>query len=124
MTGTGEALPGTELAGGRYTLKARLGATGVADVYQGWGKHLQADVDVKLPSPGLLRDPSFVARFLREVRSLIRLSHPRVVRVLDTGEHHGRPYAILQHLGGGNLRNRQKAPDGAVRPLPLASLET
>jgi hypothetical protein len=109
---------GLLLADGRYQLGAALGAGGMAQVYRAHDRRLDSDVVVKVPHPTLLLQPGFAARFSLEIRSLVRLSHPNVVRVLDVGEQDGIPFAVLQYLPGGSLRDR------FPRTAPLDSLST
>jgi len=54
-------------------------------VYRALDKNLEADVVIKIPRPSMMDDPEFAARFTREVRSLVRLSHPHIVKVTDVG---------------------------------------
>jgi serine/threonine protein kinase len=95
------------LCNGRYQVAQRLGAGGMAVVYRARDLRLGCDVVIKTPQAHLLADADFAARFAREVRSLVHLAHPAVVRVLDVGEHDGVPFAILDYLPGGSLRDRQ-----------------
>jgi serine/threonine protein kinase len=77
-----------------------------------------------VPQAALLTDKDFAKRFAREVQSLVRLGHPHIVRVLDAGVHDGLPFAVLQHLSGGNLRNRQARGDGRSALSQFAELGT
>jgi serine/threonine protein kinase/tetratricopeptide (TPR) repeat protein/predicted esterase len=43
------------------------------------------------------------ARFEREVRTVTRLSHPRLVAVRDAGEHQGRPWFSMDYVRGATL---------------------
>jgi serine/threonine-protein kinase len=113
---------GLELAGGRYRITSRLVGGGMAEVYRAWDKNLQTDVIIKVPLEELLRNSTFAARFSREVRSLVRFAHPHIVKVVDVGEHQGVPFAVMQYLAGGSLRNRQIGPGGQVQPLAPAHL--
>jgi hypothetical protein len=121
MTATLPSWQGLDLAGGRYRVTARLGAGGMAEVYRAWDRNLQTEVIIKVPLPELLRNPAFAARFGREVRSLVQLAHPHIVKVLDVGEHAGVPFAVMQFLAGGTLHDRLTR-GGAARPQPPASL--
>ena len=59
-------------------------------------------------------------RFHREATYLQALRHPGIVRVLDIGEHHGRPFLVMQYIEGQTLDqilNQQVARHGA-RFLP------
>ena len=42
-------------------------------------------------------------RFLREARSVGRLSHPNIALMLDCGLHEGRPFVAMEHLAGESL---------------------
>src|SRR4051812_35248815 len=114
---------GQVLAGGRYRVTARLGSGGMAHVYRAADLKLGCDVVVKVPRRSLLDDPDFAARFAREIRSLARLNHPHVVKATDVGGHAGLPFAVLQYLPGGSLRDRQKRAGGKERvPLTVAQV--
>ena len=52
---------------------------------------------------------------VEELQSLIRLDHPRIVKVHDVGEHDGMPFAVLQYLAGGSLRDKQEDRAGGTR---------
>jgi serine/threonine protein kinase len=86
---------GLGLLGGRYEVTSQLGAGGMGLVYRARDRQLDRDVVVKAPRRAMLENPEFAGRFAREVRSLVRLSHPHIVKVIDVGEHDGFPFAIL-----------------------------
>jgi WD40 repeat protein/serine/threonine protein kinase len=114
---------GQSLSGGRYKVLSQLGEGGMGYVYQARDGNLDCDVVVKVPRRSLLEDPEFAARFTREVRSLVRLVHPHIVKVQDVGQHDGLPFAVMQYLTGGSLRDRQpRGPGGTARPMPPESL--
>src|SRR4051794_22944108 len=102
-----ETWVGLDLAGGRYHVAARLGQGGMGLVYRASDRNLDTDVVIKVPRRALLDDPDFAHRFAREIRSLVRLVHPHVVRISDAGEHDGLPYAVMQYLPGGSLEDRR-----------------
>jgi hypothetical protein len=103
----------------RYRIIAKLGEGGMGFVYKARDSRLDAEVVVKVPRPSMLEDPGFAGRFAREIRSLVRLEHPHIVRVTDVGEYNGLPFAVMQFLPGGSLRDRQPRGD---RPLPPGDL--
>ena len=76
---------GLELAGGRYLVRTKLGAGGMGCVYRAWDNRLLCDVVIKTPRPDVIDDKEFAARFAREVRSLVKLAHPHIVKILDVG---------------------------------------
>ncbi|MBL8796827.1 MAG: protein kinase, partial [Planctomycetia bacterium] len=91
-------------------------------VFRAVDRNLNAEVVVKAPRQGLLDDPKFAGRFAREIRSLVQLPHPHIVKVLDVGEHEGVPFAVMQYLSGGTLRGRLNADGTLTQSLPPAQL--
>jgi serine/threonine protein kinase len=112
---------GRTLQGGRYEVIARLGAGGMAVVYRARDHVLERDVVLKVPRSTVLLEPGFVGRFPREVKALARLAHAHIVKVIDAGDDGGIPFAILEYLPGGSLRDRQRR-EGKKVPLPAGSL--
>ena len=71
---------------GRYTVKARLGAGGMGEVYVGHDPELDRDVALKVLRPGFAGpSPESRARFQREAQAMAKLNHPNVVVVYDVG---------------------------------------
>jgi WD40 repeat protein len=125
MTSANRDWVGLLLAHGRYCVSERLGAGGMGFVYRAHDGNLGCDVVIKAPRPEMLKDGDFAARFVREIRSLVRLAHPHIVNVIDVGAHEGAPFAVLKYLPGGSLRSRQKRdPDGKPLPMPARQLHT
>jgi len=100
----------------RYAIGALLGEGGDALVYRARDRELQRAVAVKVLRPELRADPTFVARFEREARSVARLNHPHIVPVYDYGEAHGTYFLVMEHVTGGDLRARLQQD----APLPLS----
>src|SRR5438067_2704719 len=46
------------------------------------------------------------ARFDREAHAVAALAHPNICQLYDYGEEDGRPYMVLEYLGGGTLEDR------------------
>jgi len=105
-------VPDTVVAG-RYRLEQRLGAGGMSEVWAAEDLELGRTVALKLLGPAA--DP---ARFEREARAAAALSHPNVNQLFDYGEWGGRPYMVLELLGGGTLEDRLR------EGRPLADAET
>ena len=95
--------------GGRYRLEERLGAGAMSEVWAAEDVELGRRVAVKL----LARDAD-PARFDREARAVAALAHPNICQLYDYGEESGRPYMVLEYLGGGTLEDRLAAGE----PLP------
>ena len=114
---------GVELSGGRYRLDSLLGEGAMGSVYRAWDRNLDAEVVVKIPLESMLQDPDFAPRFDREIRALVKLSHPHIVKVSDVGDYDGTPFAIMQFLRGGDMDNRRpRKPDGTPEPMPPDTL--
>ncbi|HEY8237314.1 MAG TPA: serine/threonine-protein kinase [Gaiellaceae bacterium] len=90
-----------ELVGGRYRLVVRLGAGGMSEVWAADDIELGRRVALKL----LARDAD-PARFEREAQAVAALAHPNICRLYDFGEADGRPFMVLEYLGGGTLEDR------------------
>jgi len=91
--------------GGRYRLLAPIGTGGSAHVYLAEDSTLRRRVAVKLLHAALADDESFLRRFRAEAQSAAALNHANVMRVFDWGEDEDGPYLVLEHLGGGSLRD-------------------
>jgi serine/threonine-protein kinase len=116
---------GREIAGGRYKVLERLGIGSMGQVFLASDRHLETEVVVKCPVPEGAETigDALLKRFDLEIRSLVQLSHPQIVKIFDVGVEGGHPYVVMQYLRGGNLRDRMIAgPAGSPRPMPIHSL--
>ena len=80
--------------------------------------NLDTKVVIKIPHAAMLADAEFVARFQREIRSLVKLRHRSIVSILDVGDQDGVPFAVMQYLEGGSLEDRLAGgpqPEAALR---------
>lgn len=68
--------------------------------------NLDTKVVIKIPHAAMLADAEFVARFQREIRSLVKLRHRSIVSILDVGEQDGVPFAVMQYMEGKSLEDR------------------
>ena len=108
---------GLTLAGGRYQVTAKLGEGGMGFVYRALDQNIDAEVVIKVPRPSMMDDPEFAGRFTREIRSLVKLSHPHIVKVTDVGNYDGIPFAVMQYLAGGSLEDQRRVgPGGQALP--------
>lgn len=106
---------------GRYEVGNLLGQGGMAAVYLATDVRMARRVVIKVPHLRFLDEPGFRQRFAKEIQSLTRLSHPGIVKVLDAGEtDDGRPFAVLDYLPGGSLRDRLAAVGGALSATEVA----
>lgn len=98
------------LLDGRYEIQRSLDRGGMGTVYLAWDRTLERQVVVKIPHATLMADRTFRERFLQEIRDLSTHEHPAILSIVDSGSHEGEhgdvPYAVVQYLRGGNLRER------------------
>ena len=117
-TGTEHTWVGLDLEGNRYRVEKELGRGGMGTVLLARDAKLDMQVVIKVPHAMLLNDPEFAARFRREIRALVTLSHAHIVAITDVGEHDGVPFAVMKYLDGGSLEDR--LANGAMSPESLA----
>ena len=90
---------------GPYRVLETLGSGGAGTVYRALDRRTGEGVALKLLSTGPALDPRAARRLAREFETLSELSHPNVVKVFDTGVHHGYPYLAMELVDGLTLRN-------------------
>jgi serine/threonine protein kinase len=84
---------------GRYRIDGLIDRGGMADVYRARDVRLERDVAVKV-----LREIEHEQRFAAEARTLARLQHPNLVRLLDAGTDNGDAFLVLELLDGKTVR--------------------
>ena len=86
---------------GPYTLKRKLGAGGMGDVYLAEHRLLKRPCAVKFVRADLAANASNALRFEREVRAMTALTHFNTVRVYDYGRaEDGSFYYVMEYLDG------------------------
>src|SRR5437879_6461126 len=110
MSKSPEDLVGQQV--GDYRLIDWLGRGGFADVYLGEHIYLKTQGAIKMLHVQL----SEKARkdFLNEARTIARLKHPNIIRLLDYGVENGNPFLVVTYAPNGSLRRR--FPSGT--PVP------
>ncbi len=94
---------------GRYYILQQLGEGGMATVYKALDTRLEREVAVKVIRSAVFPPAQMERmskRFEREARSLARLSHRNIVKVLDYGEYQGAPFLVMEYLPSGTLKER------------------
>ncbi|UUN26415.1 Stk1 family PASTA domain-containing Ser/Thr kinase [Streptomyces sp. FIT100] len=104
-----------QLLDGRYRIDARIAVGGMATVYRAVDTRLDRVLALKVMHPALATDASFVERFIREARSVARLSHPNVVGVYDQGAQGPYVYLAMEYVAGCTLRDVLRER-GALQP--------
>lgn len=94
------------VTGGRYAIKHRLGAGGMANVYYAVQLPLGRAVVVKMLHPHLARDPEMRERFRREAESAAQLFHPHICPIVDFGASKETVFLVMPFLSRGTLGER------------------
>ncbi|WP_371529650.1 Stk1 family PASTA domain-containing Ser/Thr kinase [Streptomyces sp. NBC_01283] len=100
---------------GRYRVDGRIAVGGMATVYRAVDTRLDRVLALKVMHPTLAADVSFVERFIREAKSIARLSHPNVVGVYDQGADGAYVYLAMEYVAGCTLRDVLR-DRGALQP--------
>jgi serine/threonine protein kinase len=101
---------------GNYQIMRLLGEGGFGEVYLGEHIHLGSQAAIKVLNSQLTSKE--IGPFLSEARTLVRLIHPHIVRILDFGTEDKTPFLVMDYAPNGTLR--QLHPKGT--PLPLAKI--
>ena len=89
----------------RYAIQEEVGAGGMATVYlaEDLKHHRQVAVKVLRPELAATLGPE---RFLREIETAARLTHPHILPLYDSGEAGGFLYYVMPYIDGESLRER------------------
>src|SRR5882762_7558113 len=90
----------------RYRIGSPLGTGGSSQVYLAQDTALNREVAIKVLDPVGAADPNLRKQFVKEARSLAKLSHAGIVSVFDVSEVDNLPYIVMEHLAGGSLKGR------------------
>ena len=103
---------------GNYRLIRLLGEGGFAEVYLGEHVYLKTYAAIKVLQTQLASDKQ--EAFLAEARSIARLKHPNIVRVLEFGVENNTPFLVMDYAPNGSLRQQHpggtRLPTGEILP--------
>lgn len=89
-----------------YDIHGEIGEGAMASVYLATQRSLERKVALKVMAAALAADPQFCERFLREGKTLARLSHPHTVTIHDIGNVGELYYMAMEYLPNGTLKER------------------
>lgn len=108
----------------RYKIVSELGRGGMAVVYRAVDTLLDRNVAIKIILPEYNEEGKLVKRFDREAKTLAKLSHANIVKILDFGTFEGNPYLVMEYIPGGTLKSLIGEPwnyaDAAAMLAPIA----
>jgi len=100
-----ENLVGQTIAG--YQLEELVGEGGTSVVYRATHSE-HGTVAFKVLRDKLRQDKTALARFTREANFGKRVTHPNVIRTIETGQVEGVPYLVIEWAGGELLESYAK----------------
>src|SRR5437764_8740000 len=98
---------------GNYRLLRVIGQGAFAEVYL--GEHLYLERPAAIKVLHVQMEPKAQEQFHREARTIARLDHPHIVRVLDFGIEDQTPYLVMEYTPNGTLRTQH--PKGTRLPF-------
>ena len=87
----------------RYRIVGLLGRGGMGEVYRADDLKLGQSVALKFLPVAVERDQRRLDRFLNEVKTALKVTHPNVCRVHDIGEVDGQHYLSMEYVDGEDL---------------------
>ena len=106
---------------GRYDLESIVGRGGMATVYRASDRKHDREVAVKVLRPEIAASLG-AERFIAEIQTVARLTHPHILPLHDSGESGGYVYYVAPFIDGGSLRQRLVAEPrlGVARAIEIA----
>ncbi|HVC34684.1 MAG TPA: serine/threonine-protein kinase [Chloroflexota bacterium] len=108
--------------GGEYEIQEPLAQGGMATVYTARARSLDTTVAIKVLSPRLARDPSFLERFHAEATNIAALHHPNIIEVHHFAVENGIAYIAMRYVPGGTLKERLQLVSGQMNLNSAAKL--
>jgi len=90
----------------RYRDPQLVARGGMGEIYRAIDDTLGRTVAVKVLAARYSENEDIRKRFTREALAAARLSgEPNTITIYDVGEWEGRPFIVMEHLGGGSLED-------------------
>src|SRR3990167_3087578 len=106
---------------GRFSVRARLGAGGMGEVYRADDTKLKRSVALKRMAPHLRSDARYRQRFLKEAERASRLTDQHIAGLYDVLEEGGETFLVMEYVEGETLRQRLQRPLSIEEFLEIAA---
>ncbi len=90
---------------GDFRILKKLGQGGMGAVYLAHQVSLDRKCALKVMSPAIAENKTFVERFIREARAMAKIEHPNVVRCYAVGEDKGINYVAMELIDGSSMQD-------------------
>jgi|GEM_PF-1335137 len=105
---------------GPYEFLDVLGRGGMGTVFKGKHEDTGELHAVKVLAPNYSQEPHFRARFESEIKALIKLDHPNIVRLINFGQEDGNMFFGMELVDGKSLFEIQRSGHKFTPPQCLA----
>ena len=99
-----EIIEGMKL--GEFIVSRRLGAGGMGEVWLAEQPSMDRKIALKILSPALMSDKSFVDRFMAEVKLSAKLEHSNIVSAYSAGHEKGVRFLAMSFVDGCELETK------------------
>src|SRR5262245_37095270 len=96
------------LVAGRYDVQSILGAGSVATVYRALDRFYDQMVALKVFRPDVRRSPQADSAFRSDLALAQRVKHRNFCPILESGEHRGLLFLVMEPVAGTSLKERLK----------------
>jgi serine/threonine-protein kinase len=90
---------------GQYTIRLRLGAGGMGEVFLAEDNRLRRKIALKVLPDALAQDGERLRRFEQEALAASALNHPNILTIYEIGETRGTHYIATEYIEGETLRH-------------------
>ncbi len=90
---------------GHFTIEKQLGVGGMGEVWLARQGTMERKVALKILSPKLVRETTYIDKFMSEIKVSAKLEHPNIVSAYDAGKENGIYYLAISYIEGDELTN-------------------
>lgn len=105
---------------GRFTIRDRLGAGGMGEVYRAEDTRLKRIVALKRIAPAIRDNPRCRRHLWQEAECVSRLNDPHIAAIFDVFEEGDDIFLVMEYVEGQTLRRRLQQPLSVAEFLEIA----